>query len=98
MDLAEGENVTPASSGAEDCCLGKLEQLWLFSREDSVAMSRQPGVRGNDTEVLPGNGDNTASIVRIGGESALSCSIVVIRQALIRNILHLCIFNSLIVY
>ena len=88
VDLAEGENVAPASSGAEDCCLGKLEQLWLLSREDSIAVSRQPGVRGNDTEVLPSNGNHTASIVRVGGESTLSCSIVVVGQALICNSSH----------
>ena len=98
MDLAEGEDVAPASSGAENCRLGKLEQLWLLSGEDSVAVPRQPGVRGNDTEVLASNGDNAASIVGVGGESTLCCSIVVVGQALICNISYPLIpsFNSFI--
>ena len=90
MDLAEGEDVAPASSGAENCCLGKLEQLWLLSGEDSVAVPGQPGVRGNDTEVLASNGDNAASVVGVGRESTLSGSIVAVRQALIWNISHSC--------
>ena len=97
MDLAEGEDVAPASSGAENCGLGKLEQLWLLSGEDSVAVPGQPGVRGNDTEVLASNGDDAASIVGVGGESTLCCSIVVVGQALICNISYPLIpFNSFI--
>ena len=83
VDLAEGEDVTPASSGAENGGLRELEQLWLLSREDSIAVPRQPGVRGNNTEVLASNGDDAAAVVRVGRESTLCCSIVVVGQALI---------------
>ena len=43
-NLAEGEDITPTSCGAKDCGLGELEELGLLSRENRVAMSRQPGV------------------------------------------------------
>ena len=43
-DLAEGEDITPTSCGAEDCGLRELEELGLLSRENCVAMSRQPEV------------------------------------------------------
>ena len=83
MDLAEGEDVTPASSGAENSGLRELEELWLLSREDSIAVPRQPGVRGDHTEVLAGDGDDAAAVVGVGREPALCCSIVVVGQALI---------------
>ena len=43
-NLAEGEDITPTSCGAKDCGLGELKELGLLSRENCVAMSRQPGV------------------------------------------------------
>ena len=43
-NLAEGEDITPTSCGAKDCGLRELEELGLLSRENRIAMSRQPGV------------------------------------------------------
>ena len=46
-----------------------------------LPVSREPGVGGDDDVVLAGDGDDRATVVRVGAESPLRHPIVVVTQA-----------------